>query len=147
LKEDLSPNWSSTLCFDARFNAAVLRRSLEELGYTFERDKEEKHYTRMMVIIPFPQYAYVFKFKVTTPERFDVLLYDTKPNHGGILHHIEIKDIDQQNLKAVKKLMKRFARNLKRKPYKFFLSERIRTGLITPEFLTSKSHWKRIGVS
>jgi len=138
--------WTATLCSDARSNATMLRESLEELDYTFQRDKEDKHYTRIMVVIPMPQFAYVFKFMISEPADFEVLLYDSKPTHSGTLHHIEIKYISKKNIKAIKKLLKKFTLKLPRKPYKFLLSERLKLGLLAPEYLTSRNKWRMMGI-
>jgi hypothetical protein len=124
-----------------------MRGALEHLHYTFERDKEDKHYTRMMIVIPMPQFAYAFKFVIKEPAPFNVMLYDIRPTHSGILHMVEVNDITAENLGDVKRLLKRFAKDMNRKPYRFFFYDRIRTGLLTPEFLTARSKWRSMGVA
>lgn len=147
MKTKVPEQWISATCFDSRANAMVLRGALEHLGYAFERDKEDKHYTRMMIVMPMPQFAYAFKFIIKEPARFNVLLYDIRPTHSGILHMVEVTEIDQDNLAAVKRLLKRFVKDQERKPYKFLFYDRLRTGFLTPEFLTARSKWRKMGVA
>lgn len=137
--------WSAITCFDSKINAKNLRETLDEFGLEYVRDKESKHYNRFMVIIPLPQFAYVFKFMVKDPD-FEIWLYDTRPTHSGIYHHVEVKYINRSNIKLIKKVLRTWAQKQERKPYKFFIYERIRTGLILPEFLVAKRKWRQMGV-
>jgi hypothetical protein len=122
-----------------------MREVLDELELDYERDKDEHHYTRMMVVIPMPQFAYVFKFQVKDLD-FTIKLFDTRPTHAGVYHHIEVKDITRSNIKTIKKILQRFAKTQKRKPYKFNFYERLRTGLVLPEYLLAHMKWKQMGV-
>jgi hypothetical protein len=145
LSKKYPPIWSATTCFDSKYNAKVLRETLDELGLDYSRDKENRHYSRIMVIIPFPQFAYVFKFLVAKPE-FEINIFDTRPTHSGVYHHIEVKYINKSNIKTVKKILNTWAKKLPRKPYKFFFYERLRTGFVLPEFLLAKRKWRMMGV-
>ncbi|MCD6383174.1 MAG: hypothetical protein J7L88_01780 [Thermoplasmata archaeon] len=138
--------WEATMWMEAREAAALMRESLEELGYVFERDATMKSFTKIMLIVPLPQFSYVFQFLVKEPSRFLVNIYDTQPKHGATLHHIEIKGIERKNLREVKKLLQTFAKRMERKPYKFPLYQRIQGGILSSEFLTAKRLWSIWGV-
>jgi len=145
LAREFPSEWKSISCFDSKTNAKNLRETLDDLEMEYSRDKDEKHYNRLMVVIPLPQFAYVFKFIVKNPD-FEIWLYDSRPTHSGIYHHVEVKYLSRSNIKAVKKVLRAWAKNQKRKPYKFLLYDRIRTGIILPEFLVAKRKWRQMGV-
>jgi hypothetical protein len=100
-----------------------------------------------MVVIPLPESAYVYRFKVTAPTEFIMDTYDTRPTHSGILHFIEVHDINQYNLDDVRKVLRHLASKLPRKPWQFFWSERFKTGLMFPEYLRAKRLWSEMGVT
>ena len=145
-KNSIKPEWESAVCYNAKSMAKVTRETLEELGYSFERERGYKPYSKLMVVIPLPKFSYVFQFKVTAPEQFIINLYDTAPSHSGRLHFLEIREITPENLGAVKKFLKCLAANLPRKPWKFFWSERIKYAIAAPEYLRAKKAWRKMGI-
>ena len=137
--------WSAITCLPSKENAGLMRDALDELGLKYHRDKEERSFSRVMVVIPMPQFAYVFKFIIEDPE-FEISIYDTRPTHSALLHHVEVKYLNRSNIKTVKKVLKAFSKKMPRKPYKFFIYERIKTGYLWPEYLTARGKWKQMGV-
>ena len=77
--------WRAAICYDARAVAKLLREALDDLGYKYTRDKSQKHYSKLMLVIPLPQFAYVFQFIVKSPSSFIINTYDTKPTPSGVL--------------------------------------------------------------
>lgn len=138
--------WEATMWMNAREAAALMRRTLDELGYAYRRDATEKAFTSIMVLVPIPQFSYVFQFIVLEPVRFLINLYDTRPRHGALFHHIEVKGIDETNLRHVKRLLKEFSGRMGRKPYEFPLTQRLQGGFLSREFFTAKRKWSIWGV-
>ena len=145
-KLKLKPEWHSAVCYNARSMAKVSRETLDQLGYSFIRERSYKSYSKLMVVFPLPRYSYVFQFKVTDPAKFIINFYDTKPTPSGELHLMEISEINSENLVLVKKYLKTLASNLPRKPWQFFWLERFRYALAAPEYLRSKKAWREMGV-
>ena len=146
-KQKIRDTWRAAVCFNARSVATILRESLDELEFGYTREKTEKHFTRLVVVVPWPQFAYVFQFKIKNPSEFIINTYDTRPTHSGEVHFIEVNDINEKNIKDVKIVLKHFADKLPRKPWRFFLSERFRYGFLAPEYVEAKSAWYSMGIS
>lgn len=138
--------WEATMWMSSRDAAALMRQTLDELGYSYRRDATEKAFTSIMVLVPLPQVSYVFQFIVLEPSKFLVNLYDTRPRHGALFHHIEVKGIDERNLGDIKRLLKEFSARMGRKPYDFPLSQRFRGGFLSGEFFSAKRRWSLWGV-
>ncbi len=138
--------WKAALCADASTTAGLIRESLDELGYKYTRDMAHKPFTKFMVIMPWPQFAYVFQFRVRFPGSFIVNAYDTQPTTAGKVHLLEVNGIDGTNMKAVVRLMRTFRRKLGRRPWDFDRGERMRTGYMLGEFTSSERRWHALGV-
>ena len=145
-KKKFRSEWHSAVCFNAKSMAKVTRETLDQLAYTYERDRTYKPYSKLMVVLPLPQASYVFQFKVSVPAKFTINIYDTKPTHSGDLHLLEVLDITPDNLIHVKKYLKTLTDNLSRKPWQFFWGERFRYALAAPEYLKAKKAWKTMGI-
>jgi hypothetical protein len=146
-RKKVKDSWHAAVCYNARSVASLIRESLEDLDYNYTRDKGEKGTTRLVVVVPIPEFSYVFKFIVSGPTKFIINTYDVRPTHSGEVHIIEVQDITEDNLEDVQRLLKHFAEKLPRKPWKFFWSERLRYGIIQTEYLEAKSAWYSMGVS
>jgi len=138
--------WHAAICVDARTCAILLRKSLEDLDYTFKREKGEKYYDKWTVVINLPSTAYVFRFLVTEPASFNVSTYDTRPTHSGIYHIVEVTEITESSLPHIKRLLKHMAKKLPGKPYDIPFRERLMTGLLLSEFRKSKKQWALMGI-
>ncbi len=138
--------WKTVHAYQSKDMTRILRESLDELGYEYVRDRTERHYTRFAVVIPMPQFAYVFRFVVLEPEKFVVDVYDTKPNHSGTLHHIEVTGYTKKTSKSVRKLLKTAVKRMDRKPYAITWLDRFTYGFIAPEFMSAKKRWNEMGV-
>jgi len=140
-------HWRAAICYNARSVAGLLRESLDELGFEYTREKSEKNFTRLVVIVPMPQLSYVFQFKLTKPSEFIINTYDVRPTHSGEVHFVELQNLNSDNLKDAQAVLTRLAEKMPRKPWKFFWTERFRYAILAPEYLESKSAWYSMGIS
>jgi hypothetical protein len=145
-KKKFKSEWHAAACYDSKSMATIARETLNKLDFTFERDRTYKPYSKLMIVMPLPKFSYVFQFQVSKPAKFIINFYDTNPTHSGVLHLIEIMDITPENLVHIKKFLKYFAKNLPRKPWKFFWVERFRYAFAAPEYLRAKKAWHEMGV-
>ena len=143
----IKDTWCAAICYNARSIAGLLRESLEELAYEYTREKSEKNFTRLVVIVPMPQLSYVFQFRVSKPSEFIINTYDVRPTHSGEVHFIELQGLNEDNLGDARKVLTLLTEKLPRKPWKIFWAERLRYGILTPEYLEAKSAWYRMGIS
>lgn len=142
----IKSEWHSAICYNAKSMAKIARETLIDLGYQFDRERSYKAYSKLMIILPLPRFSYIFQFKVNAPAEFIINFYDTRPTHSGELHLIEILNITPENLRYIKGFLKALAKNLSRKPWKFFWSERFRYAIAAPEYLRAKKAWRSMGV-
>jgi hypothetical protein len=134
------------ISFNARSISTVLREVLEELKFKFERGTTQKHYTRMMVVMPMPKFAYAFRFVVKEPSEFIMDLYDTKMTHSGMMHFIELDDVNKENVNDISKVLNGLVKKLPRKPWKFTLGQRFQYAFLAPEIVTAKRKWRKLGI-
>jgi hypothetical protein len=145
-KKPIKDTWEAAVYLDAILTAKLLRSALNELDFKFSRDKTEKPFTSLMVVVPMPRFAYAFQFKIKEPSEFVINIYDTKPTPSGILHLIEVRDISENNIKDVQNVLKKLASKMPRKPWKFYWSERFKYALAAPEYVRAKKKWNNMGV-
>jgi hypothetical protein len=145
-KKKFESQWHSAVCYDAKTMAKETRKTLNKLGYTYERERAYKPYSKLVVILPLPKFSYVFQFKVNSPAEFIINLYDTNPTHSGVLHLLEVLEITPENLKHVKDFLKSLSGSLPRKPWRFFWGERFQYAIAAPEYLRAKKAWRKMDV-
>ena len=138
--------WKSPISFSAESLAKVLREILEELDYGFKRDKVEKYYDKVYVVVPLFRFAYAFRFIIEKPSKFTIDLYDTQPTHSSVMTYIEIDSVNQENIKDIQKILKLMVKKLPREPWKFTKGQRLMHGAMMPEFRRAKKAWEKIGV-
>lgn len=146
-KVDLETEWRSAICYNAQSVAKILRELLDALEFKFTREKSQKHFTKLMMILPMPRFAYVFRFIVSSPSKFVINTYDIQPTSSGELHFIEVQGITNDNLADVQKVLDSLASALPRKPWDFFWSERFRYALLASEYRKAKKAWNKMGVT
>ncbi len=134
------------ISFNARSTSTLLRKVLEDLNFKFERKTTQKHYTRTMVVMPMPKFAYAFRFVVKEPSEFVMDLYDATMTHSGIMHFIEIDDVNKENVNDVRKVLNGLVKKLPRKPWKFTLGQRFQYAFLAPEIVMAKRKWRKIGI-
>ncbi|MBA3044126.1 hypothetical protein FP804_03210 [archaeon] len=134
------------ISFNARSTSAALREVLKELKFKFERETTQKHYTRMMVVMPMPKFAYAFRFVVKEPSEFVMDLYDAKMTHSGVMHFIEIDGVNKENANDIRKVLNGLVKKLPRKPWKFTLGQRFQYAFLAPEIVTAKRKWRKLGI-
>lgn len=138
--------WKSPVSFNAQTMAKALRLSLEELDFKFTRDTSHKHYSKMMIIMPMPKFAYVYRFIVEEPSEFVIDTYDTIPTHSGVMPYMEIDKVDDKNIKDIQKVLKGVVKQLPREPWKFKFMQKIQHGLLIPEYRRARKAWKKLGL-
>ena len=138
--------WRAAICYDSPIVSRRVRETLDSMGWKYERDRTEHHFSRLMVVITMPQASYVFRYQVKDPVELTIDVYDERPTHTGIAHFIEIKGLNGKNASQARKFLREFASTLPRKPYSFFWKEKIRTGLIYRHHLTARREWSRWGI-
>ena len=134
------------ISFNARSISTVLRKVLEDLNFKFERETTQKHYTRLMVVMPMPKFAYAFRFVVKEPSEFIMDLYDAKMTHSGMMHFIEIDEVNRENINDIRKVLGEIVKKLPRKPWKFTLGQRFQYAFLAPEIVTAKRKWRKLGI-
>ena len=138
--------WVSPVSFSAEGLAKLMREVLEELGYSFIRDRVQKHYDRFYVIVPMFRFAYAFRYNVTKPAEFTVDMYDTQPTHSSVMPYLEIDPVNERNIEDIQRLLFLLVKKMPRKPWKFTMGQRLMHGAVMPEFRKAKKAWKKIGV-
>jgi len=134
------------ISFNARSTSTALRGVLEELKFKFERETTQKHYTRVMVVMPMPKFAYAFRFVVKEPSEFVMDLYDAKITHSGMMHFIEIDDVNKENINDIRKVLNGLVKKFPRKPWKFTIGQRFQYAFLAPEIVMAKRKWKKLGI-
>jgi len=138
--------WKAALCVDSPNISKAMRLALDELGWEYERERSNHHFTRLMVFITMPQNSYVFRFNVNSPARIVIDCYDERPTHVGEIHYMEIRGLDRKNARSVRELLQTFANKLGRRPYDFHWKERVRSGLLSRPHLEARREWSRWGI-
>ena len=138
--------WDAPMANKVTHVAVALRESMEELGWTFERERSERIYTRFSIILPMPKVAYVFRFRVNTP--LDDVVIDTwemRMTHRGDISFLSVDDYTYDDQGKVRELLHELVDRLPRRPWDFPLGQRIEAGLWIPEWSRSRTMWQRMG--
>lgn len=143
----IQSSWRAAICYNARSVAGLLRESLDELKFEYTREKSEKHFTRLVVVMPWPQNAYVFQFKISKPSEFIINTYDIRPTHSGEVHFIELNKLNERNIGDAQQVLKHMVSRMPRKPWKIFWAERLKYAILAPEYMEAKSAWYSMGIS
>ncbi len=126
--------------------AVAMRESMEELGWTFGRERSERIYSRFAIILPMPRLAYVFRFRVTAPLPdvcFDA--WEMRLTHRGDISYLAVLDHRHPDLPHVQALLGELVSRLPRRPWDFPLGQRLEAGLVIPEWSTSRKQWQAMG--
>ena len=126
--------------------AVALRESMEGLGWAFERERGERIYTRFAVILPMIKVAYVFRFRVSRPLPGVVVdTWEMRATHRGDISYLAVKDHRDEDLPAVRALLRELVDRLPRRPWDFPLGQRLEAGLVIPEWSESRKRWRQMG--
>ena len=131
--------WTAPVSIPSNEMVAHVKETLEEMGFTYRRERTYHHYSRLLIVLPMPESSYVFRFRVLSPAKFLIDLYDTRPTHSGELHFIELRDVE--NLDVARRFLRKLVARMPRKPWKFTFMERFRTGFLTPEYVRARRIW------
>jgi hypothetical protein len=137
--------WTSPVTFDAKSMSTLMRDCLDELGYNYERRQSDKLYNQLMVVMPLPKTAYVYRFVLKKPLKVWIDFYDIKPSHAGFLPMMDIQGFTEAKAPKLKKIFNVLIKKLPRPPWKFALSQKFQHGLLIPEWRRAKKAWRRLG--
>ena len=138
--------WKAAVCFDSPSITKMIRETLDDLGWEYERDRALHHFSRLIVVLSIPANTYVFRFIVRKPVEMVIDVYDEKPTHSGLLHFIEIDGLTKGNAPKARLFLNEMASRLPRKPYEFFLVERFKSGFLNRDHMRAKREWSRWGI-
>jgi len=138
--------WRAAVCFDAPSISKVVRETLDELGWKYDRDRTIHSFNRLWVAISMPAVSYVFQFIVKDPVDLIINVYEEKPTHAAELHFLELKGLSSGNAPKVRRFLQEFSSSLPKKPYKFHWTERFKAGLLNRHHINSRKEWGRWGV-
>jgi hypothetical protein len=138
--------WRAAVCYDSPSLTRMVRETLDELGWKYERDRALHHFSRLIVVMAIPSNTYVFRFIVSDPIDIVIDIYDERPTHTGDLHFIEIEGLNYVNARKVRRFLNLFTSKLPRKPYSFFWKERFRVGFLNKHHVRAKREWSRWGI-
>jgi len=124
----------------------LVRTTLKELGYKFTREESQKEFSKVVFVVPMPKFAYVYVFQVHEPADIRIKVFNKAPTASGIVHMLEIEDLNVDNISCSKKFIRALASKMSRKPWKFSMMDRFRYGFAAPEYVRAKSKWKKMGV-
>lgn len=133
--------------FNAQSIASILREVLEELNFEFDRERIQKHYTQIMVLIPLPKFAYTFRFVIKAPSEFIIDIYDAKITHSAEMHYIELENISSESIENARLVLKKLTDKLPRKPWKFTVGQKFQCGFLAPDIIRAKKNWKKLGIA
>jgi len=139
-------SWETPMSNAVTDVAVALRESMEALGWSFERERSERFYSRFAVIMPMPRLAYVFRFRVTDPLPdvcFDA--WEMRLTHRGDISYLAVLDHHHQDLPLVRAVLGELVSRLPRRPWDFPLGQRLEAGLVIPEWSTSRKRWGEMG--
>ncbi len=135
-------SWKAAVSVPSQEMARIARRTLNEMGYGFSRDRTYKNFTRFAVVIPIPEAAYTFRFWVEEPTPFVLDLYSTRPTHTGVVHFVEVHMIEDEE--DVRRFLRGLVERMPRLPWKFTFMDRFKYGFVVPEFVTARRKWRRM---
>jgi hypothetical protein len=138
--------WRAAVCYDSPSVTRIVRETLDEMEWSYERDRALHHFSKLMVVIAIPSNSYVFRFKVNEPIQLKIDVYDERPTHAGDIHFLELDGITPSNAPKVRRFLQRFSEKLPRKPYSFFMVERFKAGFLNRHHMISRREWSRWGV-
>jgi hypothetical protein len=138
--------WRAAVCYDSPSITKIARKTLDSMGWEYDRDRALHHFSRLMVIIAIPSNSYVFRFKVNYPVDLIIDIYDERPTHSGDIHFLEVDGITRKNARFVREFLQDFSKNLPKKPYEFFMVERFKAGFLNRHHMSARRQWSRWGV-
>jgi len=144
--KEVPSTWRAAVCYDSPSITKLVRETLDEMGWTYDRDRALHHFSRLMLVIAIPSNTYVFRFIVREPVELVMDIYDERPTHSGDIHFIEINGIDGINAPKVREFLQRFSTKLPRKPYGFFLVERFKAGFLNRHHIRARREWSHWGI-
>ena len=145
--DDASFHWRSAISFDAPSTATLMRKVLKGLAVDFVRKKSERSYSQLYAVLPFPRVAYVFRFNISAPAPLVIDIYETHPATYGPLAFMELPAVNDQNIELARKVLRALVRELPRPPWKFTAGQRVQHGLMNPDILRARSHWRELGIA
>jgi hypothetical protein len=137
--------WESPMANAVTDVAVALRESMEALGWEFTRERSERIYSRLTVVVPLARVAYVFRFRVTDPlddVRFDT--WEFRFSHKGDITYLSVDGYRFEDLDLVHQLLSELVERLPRRPWDFPLGQRMEAGLAIPEWGNARRLWQEM---
>ena len=126
-------------------SAAAIRASLEDLGWTFERRKSSRIYSKFTVVLMLPKAAHVFQFVVKGGPDFTIETWSTDVAAGARLTFLRIEDLEASDTPKAAAFLETYRRAVGKDPWRFSAGERGRAGYLLPEFGRAKKAWASMG--
>ncbi len=139
--------WRSAISFSAQSTSTLLRTVLEGMGAKFRRTRSEKSYSQLYAVLPYPRFAYFFRFEISGPCKLVIDLYDTYPATSGALTFMEIPELNDGNIDGARDILRALVAKLPRPPWRFTAIQRVQHGLLEPDILRARRNWRAIGVA
>jgi hypothetical protein len=122
-----------------------VRASLEQLGWSFERKKSTRLYSRFAFIIMLPKGAYVFQFDVKKPFPLLIETWETEASPGALIAHLKVEGFTADHEDEVRRMLALYRQAVGRAPWHFTRAQRSRAGYLLPEFSRAKKAWAALG--
>lgn len=135
--------WETPMANRVTDIAVALREAMEELGWTFTRERGEKAYSRFAIVLPMLKVAYVFRFRVSAPLQdvtFDT--WEVRMTHRGDISYLRVDGYTYEQIREVQQLLDELVERLPRLPWDFPLGQRMEAGLVIPEWNKAKKMWR-----
>jgi len=137
-------SWRSPVSLEAATAAAVLRESLDALGYRYTRKQGEKSFADTVSLDPNQRGTPTWRFFVEAPATFTLETYDTRPRPKGTLGFVEAHGLRDEDEPALRRLLRRVAEDAPRKPWSFTLDQRMLIGPFHGAFKEARRAWENV---
>ena len=123
------------------------REIIVEMGWKYERIEGVRTVDRFAIIVPLTQLAKSLGIKITSGPfmGLEMLSWSQTPGSSGSLHYTSWCFSTKIEIKEYEKLIKLWAINLSRQPWRWTFGERSIIGYFHPTFGKSKKFFKNIG--
>ena len=125
------------ICFEASSAASIFRQVLDDMNLVYSREDGSRRYARFAAIIALDQSAYSYKYIISNPD-INVEIWAEVPGLSGSITYLGIDGVPTSQFKD---LLRNYADALPRNPWKFTLSQKLRSGSFLQVY-GAKKKWK-----
>ncbi len=137
--------WQSAVSVPVVSSAATIRAALEEMGWTFERRKSTKMYSKFTIILVVPKGAHVFQFVVTKGPPVTIETWGATVSAGAELTFLRVEGFGPEHAADVRRFLELYRKGVGKDPWRFTMGERSRAGYLLPEFGRARKAWASQG--